>query len=97
MTQDELWEQNYSSIMTFMMNEKKLPSKHRKEEHQMLNWMKYQRKRLSQGKFKPERIEKFLKLLEIAGLYLRKNQYAYTHKRPDEGYFYRDLFEDEND
>lgn len=92
MTQDELWEQNYSNIMTFMMNEKKLPSKHRKEEHQMLNWMKYQRKRLSQGKFKPERIEKFLKLLEIAGLYLRKNQYAYASQEDAGNGFYDDLF-----
>lgn len=31
MTQDELWEQNYSSIMTFMMNEKNsLPNIERK-------------------------------------------------------------------
>ncbi|MDY6257929.1 MAG: hypothetical protein SPL58_08190 [Bacteroidaceae bacterium] len=97
MTQDELWEQNYRTFIDFMTTQKRRPSKHRLEEHQMLNWLKYQKKSLAQGKFKPERIEKFLKLLEIAGLYLRKNQYVYTHKRPDEGYFYRDLFEDEND
>jgi len=97
MTQDELWEQNYRTFIDFMTTQKRRPSKHRLEEHQMLNWLKYQKKSLAQGKLKPERIEKFLKLLEIAGLYLRKNQYVYTHKRPDEGYFYRDLFEDEND
>lgn len=97
MTQDELWEQNYRTFIDFMTTQKRRPSKHRLEEHQMLNWLKYQKKSLAQGKLKPERIEKFLKLLEIAGLYLRKNQYVYTHKCPDEGYFYRDLFEDEND
>lgn len=85
MTQDELWELNYLDIMTFMKEQKKRPSKHRLEEHQMLNWLKYQKKRLAQGKLKPQRIERFKHLLEVADHYLRKNQYAYT-KDSDDGF-----------
>lgn len=92
MTQDELWEQNYRTFIDFMTTQKRRPSKHRLEEHQMLNWLKYQKKSLAQGKLKPERIEKFLKLLEIAGLYLRKNQYAYASQEDAGNGFYDDLF-----
>ncbi|MBR1491839.1 MAG: hypothetical protein IJ610_03705 [Bacteroidaceae bacterium] len=92
MTQDELWEQNYRTFIDFMTTQNRRPSKHRLEEHQMLNWLKYQKKSLAQGKLKPERIEKFLKLLEIAGLYLRKNQYAYASQEDAGNGFYDDLF-----
>ena len=55
MTQDELWKQNYRTFIDFMTTQKRRPSKHRLEEHQMLNWLKYQKKSLAQGKLKPER------------------------------------------
>ena len=34
------------------------PSKHRIEEHDMLNWVKQQRKLMNAGKMKLERVEK---------------------------------------
>ena len=34
------------------------PSRHRIEEHDMLNWCKANRKALNAGKMKPERVEK---------------------------------------
>lgn len=80
MTQDNLWELNYFKILNFIVQHKRRPSRHRLEEHQMLNWIKYQKKLIAQGKFKDERTGKFDKLLALADLYLRKNQYAYTHK-----------------
>lgn len=80
MTHDEHWELNYQDILGFMTEQKKRPSKHHLEEHQMLNWLKYQKKCLAQGKLKPERIDKFKHLLEVAEQYLRKNQYAYTNR-----------------
>lgn len=94
MKQDELWELNYLDIMDFMSGQKRRPSRHRLEEHQMLNWLKYQKKRLAQGKMKPERIDRFQKLLTIAAQYLRKNQYAYTHPRCTNNDFCGDLFND---
>ena len=51
------------------------PSKHRIEEHNMLNWLKASRKLINAGKMKPERMEKFRKLLEMTEQYRRKNQY----------------------
>ena len=39
------------------------------------NWVKANRKVLNAGKMKPERFEKFRKLLELTELYRRKNQY----------------------
>lgn len=41
----------------------------------MLNWVKHQRKLMNAGELKPERIEKFKKLMESAEKYRRVNQY----------------------
>ena len=51
------------------------PSRHRLEEHDMLNWVKQQRKLKNKGELKAERVEKFRKLLELTERYRRKNQY----------------------
>jgi len=51
------------------------PSKHRLEEHQMLNFIKHNRKLLNAGKMKESRVEMFEKLLELGEKYKRVNQY----------------------
>ena len=75
MTQDEKWIARYNEVMTFIETNKRNPSRHRIEEHDMLNWLKANRKALNAGKMKLERVEKFRKLLEMTELYKRKNQY----------------------
>jgi hypothetical protein len=55
MTQEEHWDMHYNHIMAFMKEEKRRPSKHHLEEHQMLNWIKYQKKQLAKGKMNPLR------------------------------------------
>ena len=45
------------------------------EEHDMLNWVKANRKVLNSGKMKPDRVEKFKKLLAMMEQHRRKNQY----------------------
>ena len=75
MTQDEKWIARYNEVMTFIETNKRNPSRHRIEEHDMLNWLKANRKALNAGKMKPERVEKFRKLLEMTEQYRRKNQY----------------------
>ena len=40
MTQDERWLRQYEEMMTFMETNHRRPSKHRLEEHDMLNWFK---------------------------------------------------------
>lgn len=75
MTQDEKWIVRYLDVMGFLDENHRNPSKHRIEEHDMLNWLKANRKALNAGKMKPERVEKFRKLLEMTEQYRRKNQY----------------------
>ncbi len=75
MTQDERWNIRYQEVKEFIEREHRNPSKHRIEEHDMLNWLKANRKALNAGKMKEERVEKFRKLLEMTEQYRRKNQY----------------------
>ena len=75
MTQEERWQKRYEEVVEFIEANKRNPSKHRIEEHDMLNWLKANRKVLNAGKMKPERVEKFKKLLEMTEQYRRKNQY----------------------
>ena len=75
MTQDERWNTRFEEVKAFIENNKRNPSKHRIEEYDMLNWLKANRKVLNAGKMKPERVEKFRKLLEMTEQYRRKNQY----------------------
>ena len=75
MTQDERWLAKYNEVVEFVESNRRNPSKHRIEEHDMLNWVKANRKALNAGKMKPERVEMFRKLLELAERFRRKNQY----------------------
>ena len=64
MDQDTRWLNKYEEVMTFIETNRRNPSRHRIEEHDFLNWLKANRKALNAGKMKPERVEKFRKLLE---------------------------------
>ena len=75
MTQEERWLARYNEVMGFLEESHRNPSKHRIEEHDMLNWLKANRKAMNAGELKPERAEKFKKLLEMTEQYKRKNQY----------------------
>lgn len=75
MTQDERWNLRYQEVMDFIETNHRNPSKHRIEEHNMLNWVKQQRKLHNAGKLNLNRVERFKKLLELIELYKRKNQY----------------------
>jgi len=75
MTQDEKWKARYNEVRNFIEMNKRNPSKYQIEEHDYLNWLKANRKAMNAGKMKPERMEKFRKLLEMTKLYRRKNQY----------------------
>ena len=74
MTQDERWLARYNQVKEFIETNKRNPSKHRIEEHDMLNWLKANRKKMNAGEMKEERIELFEKLLALCGEYRRVNQ-----------------------
>ena len=75
MTQDERWLARYNELKTFIETNKRNPSKHRMEEHDILNWLKANRKLMNAGKMKPERIKMFQELLALIEQYKRVNQY----------------------
>ena len=75
MTQEEKWIKRYQEMERFIEENHRNPSKYRLEEHDMLNWLKANRKAMNAGKMKAERVEKFRKLLEMTEQYRRKNQY----------------------
>ena len=76
MTQEERWQKRYDEVVDFIEANKRNPSKHRIEEHDMLNWMKHQRKVMNAGELKEPRLSKFKELLELSERYKRKNQYV---------------------
>ena len=76
MTQDERWNIRYNEVKAFIEREHRNPSKHRIEEHDMLNWIKANRKALNAGKMKLERVEKFERLMEMMEENKRVNQWG---------------------
>ncbi len=75
MTQDEKWILKYNELVEFINTNHRNPSRHRIEEHLMLNWVKQQRKLVNAGKLKEERGELFSQLMALMEQYKRKNQY----------------------
>lgn len=75
MTQDERWLEKYIEVKDFIETNHRNPSKHRIEEHDMLNWLKVNRKLRNKGELKLERIAKFNELLALIAENKRKNQY----------------------
>lgn len=81
MKQEDRWNEHYEEIMAFMQLHHRRPSKHRLEEHDMLNWIKYNKKLISKNKLSEERVERFNALLAMSKEVQRINQYAYTHSK----------------
>lgn len=75
MTQDEKWLLKYNEVVAFIENNKRNPSKHRIEEHDMLNWLKANRKHMNADALKEPRLSLFKELLALVEENKRKNQY----------------------
>ena len=75
MTQDERWNLRYQEVIDFIETNHRNPSKHRLEEHDMLNWVKQQRKLHNAGKLNLNRVEPFKKLMALIEENKRVNQY----------------------
>ena len=76
MDQETRWLTRYKEVVEFIETNHRNPSKHRIEEHDMLNWVKANRKAMNAGKMKPDRMEMFNRLLELVEQYKRVNQYV---------------------
>ena len=75
MDQETRWLTRYNEVKGFIEREHRNPSKHRIEEHDMLNWLKANRKKMNAGTLKQNRIEQFNKLLALVELNKHVNQY----------------------
>lgn len=75
MTQDERWLEKYNEVKDFIEKNHRNPSKHRIEEHLMLNFIKHNRKLLNKGEMKLERVDAFNHLLALIEKNKHKNQY----------------------
>ena len=76
MNQETRWITRYNEVKSFIEASKRNPSKYVAEERLMVHFLKRGRKMMNAGEMKPERVEKFRKLLEMTEQYRRKNQYA---------------------
>jgi len=74
-TQDERWQKRYEEVKGFIEENRRNISKYSLEERRLYTWLKHNRKLMNAGELKPEREEKFRKLLEMTEQYRRKNQY----------------------
>lgn len=54
MTQDEKWMLKYNEVVVFIETNHRNPSRHRLEEHDMLNWLKANRKAMNKGEMRLE-------------------------------------------
>ena len=77
MTNEDLWMKHYDECCHFILRNRRLPSKYRPEERNMVNWMKYNRKCVNRNKMVKAYAEKYERLLELCNKYRRINQYAY--------------------
>ena len=76
MTQDERWQIRYQEVIDFIEKNHRNPSKHRLEEHDMLNWVKANRKIMNAGALNEPRLAMFEGLLEYGEQYIHVNQYV---------------------
>ena len=75
MDQETRWMTRYNEVKTFIETNHRNPSKHRLEEHDMLNWVKANRKKMNAGAMPEDRVGKFKELLTLIEENKRKNQY----------------------
>ncbi len=76
MTREEHWITNYKEVVDFVKKNKRIPSRHRIEDHRLLNWLKYNRKRIAAGTLSPSRLQLFNELTELMHQYHHVNQYT---------------------
>lgn len=76
MDQETRWLTRFNEVKSFIETNHRNPSRHRIEEHDMLNWLKANRKLMNSGSLKPERIELFKQLLMLIEDNKHVNQYV---------------------
>ena len=76
MDQETRWLTRYNEVKEFIEREHRNPSKYRLEEHDMLNWLKANRKHMNSDAMKESRLSKFKELLALVEENKHVNQYC---------------------
>ena len=76
MDQETRWIARYNEVKEFIEREHRNPSKHRIEEHDMLNWLKHNRKLMNAGELSESRLGKFKELLALVEENKHVNQWG---------------------
>ena len=76
MEQETRWLTQYNEVKSFIETNHWNPSKHRIEEHDMLNWVKANRKVMNAGKMQGKRLDLFNEILDLSEEYRKVNQYV---------------------
>ena len=64
-TRERQWFENYEKLKEYILEHHHLPDKHRVENRGLLNWWKYNMKRIKQGSIPQEKIEQLNILAEM--------------------------------
>ena len=75
MDQEIRWLIRYNEVKEFIEREHRNPSKYKLEEHDMLNWLKTNRKKMNAEALREPRLSKFKELLKLVEKYKHVNQY----------------------
>ena len=63
-TRDKVWNRNYRKLKAYIDEHHHLPDKKKVEHRGLLNWVKYNRKKIKAGTLSPEKLRRFSDLLD---------------------------------
>lgn len=78
MKRDDLWNERYNMVWNFVAEHHRGPTRHHSEEATLLNWMKFNRKKLNRDVLEVQHIEKFKRLMAFIRSFHRVNQFDRT-------------------
>ena len=76
MTRDELWYRNFELLKAYVAEQHNLPDKKKVEDRGLLNWAKFQRKKIKVGDFDEEKARLFQELMST-----RSNEHTGGRRR----------------
>ena len=70
MTNEEKWMEHYSLLKKYVSEHGHLPDKKKVENRGLLNWWKYNKKRIKEGKMEPDKKRLLMELSDMRDVHL---------------------------
>lgn len=67
-TTEERWQKKYQELKEYILEHHQLPDKKKVENRRLLNWWKYNKKRIKEGKMSPEKMAMLQELSDMREL-----------------------------